>query len=160
MDTIRNVPDRLASAVRALEEATLRRRPDARTWSVLEYACHIRDVYAAYTIRLYRTRVEDRPSLEPMLNDLRAVRFKYNRREIAAVLAEVSDNVEGFIEETTGFAETDWDRRASRLPGEERTARWLVRQAMHEGIHHLGDITAVVQRLRAKEGTEGRSPED
>jgi hypothetical protein len=37
----------------------------------------------------------------------------------------------------------DWDRIATRLPGEDRTARWLVRQAMHEGIHHLGDIRRI-----------------
>ena len=31
-------------------------------------------------------------------------------------------------------------RTATRLPGEQRTLLWLVRQAAHEGIHHLGDI--------------------
>jgi hypothetical protein len=36
-----------------------------------------------------------------------------------------------------------WDRIATRLPGEDRTARWLVRQAMHEGVHHLGDIRRI-----------------
>lgn len=34
-----------------------------------------------------------------------------------------------------------WDRLVTRLPGEHRTARWLVRQAMHEGQHHLDDIS-------------------
>jgi hypothetical protein len=29
------------------------------------------------------------------------------------------------------------------LPGEQRSARWLVRQAMHEGVHHLADIRTV-----------------
>jgi hypothetical protein len=33
------------------------------------------------------------------------------------------------------------------LPGEERTARWLVRQAMHEGVHHLGDIHRIGEML-------------
>jgi len=27
-----------------------------------------------------------------------------------------------------------------RQPGEERTARWLLRNAAHEGRHHLADI--------------------
>jgi hypothetical protein len=29
------------------------------------------------------------------------------------------------------------------LPDEDRTALWLVRQAMHEGVHHLGDIRRI-----------------
>ena len=31
-------------------------------------------------------------------------------------------------------------RTATRLPGEQRTGYWLIRQAMHEGVHHLADI--------------------
>ena len=138
----------MGDLVLAPADATLRQRPDDKTWSALEYACHIRDVYSVYTIRLYQTRVEERPMLEPMLNDLRAVRFRYNQREIGAVLGEVADNVAGFIDETTRFSGGDWDRVATRLPGEERTARWLVRQAMHEGVHHLWDIAQVTRRVQ------------
>ena len=133
-------------------DTVIRQRADPSTWSALEYACHVRDVYSVYTIRLHRTRVEEGPVLEPMLNDLRAVRFSYNRREIGAVLAELEDNVAGFIAETARFAAPDWDRVATRLPGEERTARWLVRQAMHEGTHHLRDVAAVIARVDGKQG--------
>ena len=150
VDAIRGVPALLDATVLTLTEVALRQRPDDRTWSPLEYVCHIRDVYAVYTIRLYRTRVEHRPTLEPMLNDLRVVRFRYNQREIGAVLGEVADNVAGFIDETTRFSGSDWDRVATRLPGEERTARWLVRQAMHEGTHHLRDVETVLRRVAEK----------
>lgn len=37
----------------------------------------------------------------------------------------------------------DWDRVVLRPPGEQRTTRWLVRQALHEGRHHLAGIAAV-----------------
>jgi hypothetical protein len=128
-------------------DAQLRRRPDATTWSALEYLCHLRDVYSMYTIRLYRTRKDDRPILEPMLNDLRAARFRYNKRDVAAVLAELGDDTIGFVDEAARFSDEEWDRVATRLPGEERTARWMVRQAMHEGTHHVRDIAAVGRRL-------------
>jgi hypothetical protein len=114
---------------------------------VLEYLCHLRDVYAVYTIRLYRTRTEDRPSLEPMLNDLRVVRFRYNDRDVAPMLAELGDNARGLIDEAAKFSDEEWDRLATRLPGEERGARWILRQAMHEGTHHVRDIAAVARRL-------------
>jgi len=97
----------------------------------------------SYTIRLHRIRAEDRPALEPMFNDLRARRFRYNHCDINATLDELSAAVAGFCEQIAGTEERVWDRIATRLPGEDRTARWLVRQAMHEGVHHLGDIRRI-----------------
>ncbi|HEY2085354.1 MAG TPA: DinB family protein [Mycobacterium sp.] len=119
------------------------RRQGRQVWSVAEYLCHLRDVYVSYTIRLHRIRAEDRPALEPMFNDLRARRFRYNDCDINATLDELSAAAEGFCEQIARMEEGNWDRIATRLPGEDRTARWLVRQAMHEGIHHLGDIRRV-----------------
>ena len=34
-------------------------------------------------------------------------------------------------------------RVVTRLPAEERTALWLVRQVVHEGLHHLRDVERV-----------------
>jgi DinB superfamily len=111
--------------------------------SVIEYVCHLRDVYITYTIRLHRTRTEDRPTLEPMFNDLRARRFRYNERDVETVIDELASATAGFCDEVACNSGDDWDRTASRLPGEQRTALWLVRQAMHEGVHHLGDIRRI-----------------
>ena len=149
LEVIRGVPAAVGAAVSSVSDAQLRQRPDDTTWSALEYVCHIRDVYAVYTIRLYRTRVEDRATLEPMLNDLRAARFRYNSRDVVAVLAELADNVAGLVDEAARVRDDGWNRVATRLPGEERTARWLIRQAMHEGTHHLRDISSVLSRVDA-----------
>lgn len=121
----------------------LRRRPGPDVWSVTEYVCHLRDVYAVYTLRLHRTRTEERPTLEPMLNDLRARRFRYNERVVSAVLDELETNATGFCEEVSLVGTQGWPRVATRLPGEERTAMWLVRQVMHEGQNHLNDTREV-----------------
>jgi uncharacterized damage-inducible protein DinB len=136
----------LPGAVRAVVSAIppeACRAKDGRVWSVAEYLCHLRDVYISYTIRLHRIRAEDRPALEPMFNDLRARRFRYNDCDINATLDELAAAAEGFCEQIARTEEGDWDRVATRLPGEDRTARWLVRQAMHEGVHHLGDIRKI-----------------
>jgi hypothetical protein len=98
----------------------------------------VRDVYVSFTIRLHRVRTEHEPALEPMFNDLRARRFRYNDCDIEATLGELAASTAGFRDEVRRTE--DWDRVGSRLPGERRTARWLVRQAMHEGVHHLADI--------------------
>jgi hypothetical protein len=113
----------------------------------VEYACHLRDVYITYTIRLHRVRTEDRPVLEPMLNDLRARRFRYNERDPHPVLDELAATVRGFLDEVARMPETGWARTATRLTGEQRTARWMVRQAAHEGEHHLRDIANLADGL-------------
>jgi hypothetical protein len=142
-EIIRGIPARVCAAVEAVPAGALRRRPEPDVWSVTEYVCHLRDVYASYTIRLHRTRTEDRPALEPMLNDLRARRFRYNDRDVVAVLDELAATAAGFCDEIARTRPEEWNRVASRVPGEVRTARWLVRQAMHEGLHHLDDIQSV-----------------
>ncbi len=81
--------------------------------------------------------------MEPMFNDLRARRFRYNGCDFEATLGELAAAAAGFCEQVACTEEGDWDRIATRLPGEDRTARWLVRQAMHEGVHHLGDIRRI-----------------
>jgi hypothetical protein len=146
-EVIGELPASFCAAVAAIPPDAYRRRPEAGTWSVVEYLCHVRDVYATYTIRLHRARTEHEPVLEPMLNDLRARRFDYLHRDVQAVLDELDANAAGLRAEIARMPSGSWERRVSRLPGERRTARWLVRQAMHEGVHHLRDITRVGEQV-------------
>jgi uncharacterized damage-inducible protein DinB len=143
VSVIVELPGAVREAVSAIPPGARRVRPDQQVWSVAEYLCHLRDVYIAFTIRLHRVRTEDRPTLEPMFNDLRACRFRYNDCDFETTLAELAAAAAGFAEQIARTGEGDWDRIGSRLPGEDRTARWLVRQAMHEGVHHLGDIRRI-----------------
>ncbi|MBO0829382.1 MAG: DinB family protein [Streptosporangiales bacterium] len=140
------IPERAGAALRGVQDQRLRTRPDADTWSIAEYACHLRDVYLSFTIRLHRVRTEDAPAFEPMFNDLRARRFRYRQADVDAVLDELAAYVAGFRAEIARVADDEWGRVGSRLPGEVRTARWLVRQAAHEGVHHIGDIAAIAGR--------------
>jgi hypothetical protein len=143
VEVIAGLPAVVGEAVFSMAPEMRRMRPAPQVWSVTEYVCHLRDVYIAYTIRLYRTRTEERPMLEPMLNDLRASRFRYNERDVAVIVDELAATTAGFCDEIAHTKEQDWNRIATRLPGELRTARWLVRQAMHEGVHHLADIRRI-----------------
>jgi hypothetical protein len=77
-------------------------------------------------------------------------RFRYNDCDLAATLDELAAAAAGFCDEVARTGERDWDRVGTRLPGELRTARWLVRQATHEGVHHLGDIRRFGETLRGR----------
>jgi uncharacterized damage-inducible protein DinB len=143
VNVINGLPGAIGEAISAIPPEACRVRRRRQVWSVAEYLCHVRDVYITYTIRLHRTCTEDRPALEPMFNDLRARRFRYNDCDLRATLDELAAAAAGFCEQVARTQGRDWDRVATRLPGEDRTARWLVRQAMHEGVHHLGDIRRI-----------------
>lgn len=147
---IRDLPDAVRAAV-AVVPADLRRlRPRSGVWSVAEYVCHVRDVYVTYTIRLRRARTEDEPVVDPMFGDLRAVRFRYANADLDAVLDDLARTAAGFRDEIADTRPGEWTRTIRRLPGEVRTGRWLVRQATHEGRHHVRDIAEVGRRLERR----------
>lgn len=137
---IEPLPGRYRSALEELADGGLRRRPAPEVWSPIEYLCHVRDVYVSHLVRLYRARTEEDPALEPMFNDLRTRRLRYAERDRAATLDELQAAVAGLLEESSRFRPEDWSRAVHRLPEEQRTALWLLRNAAHEGIHHLGDL--------------------
>lgn len=138
---IRPLPEQYRSALADLGETALRTPPAPGVWSPVEYLCHVRDVFVTHLIRLHRARSEEDPELEPMFNDLRARRLRYAERDVPATLDELGAAVEGLLEETMRFGPDGWSRPVHRLPGERRTARWLLRNAAHEGVHHLGDLS-------------------
>jgi hypothetical protein len=141
LETTAAMPGEVRRAVADVPVSRLRVRPEgARQWSALEYLCHLRDVYVTYTIRLYRGRTEQRPTCDPMLNDLRSRRFAYNGSYPGCVLDQLDATVVGYLDEAQRVAPDQWERTIFRPPDDERTLRWLVRQAMHEGVHHLGDV--------------------
>jgi uncharacterized damage-inducible protein DinB len=150
IEVIHSIPIEIRNAVLGIPKEVWRERPYSGAWSVTEYLCHVRDVYSTYTIRLHRARTEDRPALEPMFNDLRTRRFRYNESDVNAVLGELEATAGGFCEEIDRTGSEHWDRVVTRLPNEERTARWLVRQAMHEGRHHLSDIRETGEAVIAR----------
>lgn len=150
---LRAVPAQVGDAALAVPADDRQVRPDPATWSVVEYTCHVRDVFAQFTIRLHRISTEDVPALEPMFADLRAVRFRYNDCDLDTVLSELEVYVAGFLDEIA--VTTGWDRTATRRPDELRTARWLVRHGLHEARHHTRDI-AVVGRAVAGRSSGGR----
>jgi len=104
----------------------------------------VRDVLWVFAVRLHRGVHEDRPALDPMYNDWRAERFGYARVRVDVLLAELRAATEGFVEEVRSVPDDAWNRVVVRRPEEVRTVRWLVRQAAHECVHHLGDVRRIL----------------
>ncbi len=143
---VADVPRQARGLLVAHDDEAWRAAGPGGAWSAAEYLCHVRDVFAVFTIRLHRARTEDDPPLEPMLNDLRARRFDYAHAELGPVVDQLEAHVHGFLAELARVEDADRARPVHRYPGEQRTALWLARQAAHEGRHHLADITRCASR--------------
>ena len=139
-DLLGSLPARYRQSVDGLSAATLRRRPEPGTWSITEYLCHVRDVFDVYSDRINQTLVQEHPVLEPMHNDRRAEQGHYNDQDAAEVVDALVGGAAKLKTLIMSIAPEQCHRTATRLPGEQRTLLWLVRQVAHEGIHHLGDI--------------------
>ena len=136
----------LPGLLAGLDDLTLRRRWQRDEWSPIEYACHVRDVLAAFTLRLHRGVVEDRPTIDPMYAVLRAERFDYAEASVEAVVEELRALSRGFAAEVAVVPAEAWGREIVRVNGgveEVRTLRWVVRQAAHEAVHHRDDIVRI-----------------
>lgn len=134
----------LAGLLPSVREPVLRERSAPGVWSVVEYACHVRDVLLTYAVRVHRGVFQERPMVEPMYGDWRAERFGYAAMPLDVLLVELGAAATGFAAEVGTVPDGSWERTVVRRPTEVRTVRWLVRQAAHECVHHLADVTALL----------------
>ena len=123
-------------------DALVRKRPDPETWSVLEYAAHMRDVIALWGFALHRTLTEDQPNLpaaDPGFPDRAATEGSYNTQDPTTVARELSANADRMANKVATIGAGQWRRTAS-FGETEVTPIWIVRKVAHEGHHHLMDI--------------------
>jgi S-DNA-T family DNA segregation ATPase FtsK/SpoIIIE len=133
-------------------DAIVRQRPDASTWSALEYACHVRDVFDVYSERVQRTLTEDTPTFESMGRDERAQRDRYNEQDPGAVADQLAANAERLAGLLDDVDADDWERTAVNPYPEPapRTLLWMARHVVHEGSHHLLDVGRGLRSVRGK----------
>jgi hypothetical protein len=81
-------PKALKSATAGLADDALRRRPEAGKWSIVEIACHLRDVERVFVERFSRMAHQDRPSFWMMDNDRVATTLRYQEARLEDVLKE------------------------------------------------------------------------
>jgi hypothetical protein len=128
-------------------DALIRQRPQAGVWSALEYAAHVRDVYAGYDEWVRRSLVEERPSCEGPSPDELAEARRYDEQDPVAVTDELAANAERLADTLEAVPPDAWGRVHVRR-GHERSVLFTARRAVHEGNHHLLDIGRVLRAVR------------
>ncbi|MFE2724588.1 DinB family protein [Kitasatospora sp. NPDC059327] len=128
-------------AVLAGDEDALRRRPRPDVWSGLEYACHVRDVFRLFHVRLNLMLDQEGPAFPNWDQDETAVADRYREqrpRAVAADLAEAGRVLADAFERVTGG---QWQRTGHRGDGARFTVESFSRYLIHDPVHHLYDVT-------------------
>jgi hypothetical protein len=121
-----------------LERADVADRPDDSTWSALEYAAHVRDVYDLFIERTGLMLRQNDPLFDDWNQDRTAAEKNYPAEEPGKVGAELAAAGEAYAALLDSV--TDWDRVGRRSNGSRFTIGTLAQYALHDVVHHLRDV--------------------
>ncbi|HVW81927.1 MAG TPA: DinB family protein [Mycobacteriales bacterium] len=123
-----------------LQRTDVRQRPDPTTWSPLEYACHVRDVYRRYDERVRLMLETDDPLFPNWDQDATAVADRYGEQDPAAVADELATAGLGVASTFDRLSAAAWQRPGRRSDGAAFTIESISRYFAHDWIHHIWDV--------------------
>ena len=126
--------------VLARDDQWVRQRTSPTTWSPLEYAFHVRDVYELYHERLDLMLTEDGPSYPNWDQDEAAVAKDYSSADPARVASELVEQAEALAARFDTVSGHGWARTGFRSDGAEFTVESFARYLIHDPVHHLWDV--------------------
>ena len=116
-------------------------RPDPQTWSSLEYACHVRDVFARFDQRMELMLTEDDPPFANWDQDVTAEEDGYDGQDPGVVIADLVANAAVIARRLDGVHGDQWERTGRRSDGNTFTMATLSRYLIHDPVHHLWDVS-------------------
>ena len=122
------------------EPATVVVRTKPDRWSVLEYGCHVRDVFELYDYRLCLMLNEDGPRYPNWDQDATAIERSYGTADPAAVATELLSRAETLAARFESVEGDAWSRTGSRSDGAAFTIETFARYLLHDPLHHLWDV--------------------
>jgi hypothetical protein len=149
VERLRSFSTRFA-AVLSVANDRLYQRPQPDVWSAVEYTCHVRDTFLSQRERLYLTLAVDVPRFVPMYRDLRVNLAHYNDEPVGQLAEELSFAAVLIGNAFAGLDEDQWARTCiyNYPVSTERSVLWLGQHTVHEGEHHLMDVTRGLQELQ------------
>lgn len=125
-------------AVLRREDAAV--RPDDHTWSPLEYACHVRDVFGLFGQRLNLMLTQDDAKFDNWDQDQAALDGDYASADPARVSSELISEGEQAAESFARVVEEEWQRTGTRSNGSVFTVLTFSQYFLHDVVHHLHDV--------------------
>jgi len=115
-------------------------RFDPQTWSGLEYACHVRDVYRLFAARISAMLSEEDPEFANWDQDATALEDHYLDQDPGVVVEELdaaAETLARLLESVDGAA---WQRPGRRSNGSVFSVDSIARYMAHDVVHHVADV--------------------
>jgi len=116
-------------------------RPAPDVWSPLEYACHVRDVFALFAERLALMLQEDDPVFANWDPNVTAEAERYHEQNPAEVAAQLSEAGTRIADRFTQLSAQQLQRPGRRSDGASFSVETFARYEIHDPLHHLWDVT-------------------
>jgi hypothetical protein len=128
--------------------AELRVRPGPDVWSAIEYAAHSRDITALHAFGVGEALTVDEPVYPPIDEDLvdsaAAEYASLDPDEVVRVLGQEATRLAQLAADAGAMA---WSRGLT--VGDNRSdVRRLLEHALHDSLHHLGDVERNLESIR------------
>lgn len=127
-------------------EDIVRHRPGG-SWSALEITAHTRDALHVFDKRMQRLVTEDGPSLAEAELEVRPTSAHEQGAEL--VLASLLTTADELGRAAAKVSGDDWTRTGA-LGETQVSALDVLREAVHEGAHHLRDVEQVLREADAE----------
>jgi hypothetical protein len=111
---------------------------------VLEYGCHVRDVFRIFDGRLMAMLQEDDPLFENWDQDETAVADRYDEQDPGTVADELAAAGAALADRFDHVGPNDWARPGRRTDGSSFSVDSLSRYLLHDIVHHLHDVAPLV----------------
>ncbi len=115
-------------------------RPNDATWSGLEYACHVRDVYRRFDARIALMLAEDGATFANWDQDATAVEERYEEQDPAVVVGQLEVAADQMAARLDAITEDQWPRPGYRSNGSQFTVDTISRYMVHDAMHHVYDV--------------------
>ncbi|NQD89569.1 DinB family protein [Paenarthrobacter sp. CM16] len=123
-----------------LERDDVAVRPEESTWSRLEYACHVRDVYGVFDERLKLMLTQDDAIFADWDQDRAAIDGDYANQDPAKITEELISRGESIADAFAAVERSQWGRTGMRSNGSAFTMVTFAQYFLHDGVHHLHDV--------------------
>ncbi len=129
----------------------VRRRPSPDTFSAIEYTGHLAMAMENWKARLDKVLVQDDFVFTPFDVDDAVRDAHFETQPVEAVVLRLEAAATAFADAIAHLSHDQLERTFLRA-STPRTVRWISRQVVHEGSHHLRDIARVLREATAAEG--------
>lgn len=147
LSKLQETPRDLASLLRGVPHEVLRRKPAPEKWSMLEIACHLRDVEQLFLERYAKMANHARPALRMINQDELAVALKYNEDDPGAAMREFRALRTQTTALLSALAHQSWQRIGLHPKRGEFSIAAQAEIHVNHDANHLSRIRALRERF-------------